>query len=138
MDVNQLWAEAVAAYRAGEQWPLTNDERDMSQGINERYEVADPLEDLLIRHYEIDPRMASDETWTIASITILNKLHTLDWRRSSPQAEAMALAAAMKKLGAIKPDDKITDPVSRQKLRGYLGVRERVSSEYSAKGAYYG
>ncbi len=44
-DVDQLWAEAVVAYRDGEQWHLTEDEEQMHKQAVEGYREVDPWED---------------------------------------------------------------------------------------------
>ena len=91
-----------------------------------RYEIQDPLEDILIKICEIDQE---HEEWQIASTSILERLHFMGWRLRSPKSEAMALSATMKKLGAIKPDNKITDPDTGQQARGYIGVRLKPTSQ---------
>lgn len=124
IDVNQLWAEAFAAYEAGEEWRLQDDERVLSRQINDRYQVQDPLEDMLTQLYEMEPTRLD---WVVPTNNILDTLHTLGWRLQTPRGEAMALAAALKTLPVIKPDGKITDPVSHQQVRGYLGMRRRLA-----------
>jgi len=124
IDVNQVWAEAMAAYRAGEEWRLQDDERVLSRRINERYRVQDPLDDLLTQLFEMD---AERLDWITPTNNILDALHLTGWRLYSPRSEAMALATVLKKRPVIKPDNKITDPATGQQVRGYFGIRRRVT-----------
>jgi len=43
IDVNQIWAEAVARYWMGEAWRLGADEQTMQRELNQEYELADPI-----------------------------------------------------------------------------------------------
>lgn len=43
---DQLWAEAVAAYRSGEQWWLTEEEEALARVAQEGHRETDPFEDL--------------------------------------------------------------------------------------------
>jgi len=126
VDVNQVWAEAYAAYRAGENWRLEDEERKLSRAINERYKIADPIEDILTQLYEMDQTRLD---WITPTNNILESLHLTGWRLLTPRSEAMALAAALKMMPVIKPDNKITDPVTGQQVRGYLGMRRRLTNQ---------
>ena len=126
IDVNQVWAEAFAAYQAGEEWRLQDEERQLSRQINDRYQIQDPLEDMITQLYEIDPTRLD---WVMPTNNILDALHLMGWRLQSPRAEAMALATALRKTDAIKPDNKITDPATGQQVRGYYGMRRRLTNQ---------
>ncbi|HSV85299.1 MAG TPA: VapE domain-containing protein [Levilinea sp.] len=126
VDINQVWAEAFAAYTAGEEWRLQDDERVLSRQINERYNVHDPLEDMLTQLYEMNPEHPE---WIMPTNNILDALHITGWRLQTPRSEAMALAAALKTMPVLKPDNKISDPVTGQQVRGYLGMRRRFNNQ---------
>ena len=128
MDAGQLWAEAYAAYKTGEDWRLQNEERQLSREINERYRVQDPLEDLITQMYEIDETRFD---WIMPTNNILDALHIAGWRLHSPRSEAMALASTLKTMPVIKPDNKITDPNTGQQVRGYIGMRRRNQPTYN-------
>jgi hypothetical protein len=48
----QLWAEAVAAFRKGEQWHLTPDEETLLRAAQVRYKARDAWEDLVLPFVE--------------------------------------------------------------------------------------
>jgi len=127
IDVVQMWAEAKAAYDAGEKWQLQDDERELSRAINERYKVQNPIDDLLTQLFEMNPE---NPEWVTPTNKILEVLHTAGWKLHTPRSESMALASALKKTPVIKPDNKIVDPVSGQQVRGYIGIRQRVTTTW--------
>ena len=121
LDIDQIWAEAVTAYNAGESWLLDADENGEADNIKDRYVINDPLEDWISKFFEIDP---TREDWGLPTTDIIDALHTAGWRISSgPKAESMAIASALKVLGAIKPKNKIM--WNGAQVRGYGGIRWR-------------
>lgn len=111
LDANQLWAEARAAYCAGESWTLTPNERKAQDAINAEFEVEDPIENLLRKHYTIDPN--NPTLWT-ATVDILNTLQE-SGLQGNTRANQMALSATLRKLGLEK--------VKHSKINGYCGIR---------------
>jgi len=121
LDIDQIWAEAVAAYEAGEDWRLDGDENNEANSIKDRYVIQDPLEDWIAKFFEIDP---AHTEWELPTTDIIDALHLAGWRISSgPKAESMAIASALKALGAIKPKNKIM--WGSAQVRGYSGIRRR-------------
>lgn len=125
IDINQLWAEAMNAYRAGEPWQLEREEQTLSQEINKRYEVQDPLEDMILDLFKIDPEKTEDDKWWVSTLDILEVLHTHGWRLRTPRGEAMALSSTLQKLGVVKPANKIIIPPSDEQVRGYMGIQKK-------------
>jgi putative DNA primase/helicase len=113
VDVDQVWAEAVAAYRAGEPWRLTGPERDVQTALNETYEADDPLVDRLRRSCDFEKDAFTPTADLIAW------LHQKDYRASNDKALAMELSKAAKKLGLRKGD--VTFDGKQQK--GYWGIK---------------
>jgi putative DNA primase/helicase len=111
VDKGQLWAEAYAAYKAGEAWTLTGEEAEAARAINEGFSFADPVEDLLRKFYTLDPARADKWTNTVEILTTLqtNGLGT------SARANAMYLSATLKRLG-------FTGGQKRGDVRGYAGI----------------
>lgn len=110
VDLRGVWAEAQAAYRAGEAWTLTPDEARAAERFNEEFAVADPVEDLLRKHFWLDT--TNTQVWT----TTADILTTLQANGLNGQtvANAMRLSATLKRLGYAK--------TQRGAVRGYVGV----------------
>lgn len=96
LDPHQVWAEANAAYLAGESGTLTADEAELATQYNERYEIDDPIEGLLKRWFRIELNNPLVYTPTDQ---ILTTLETNGLRGGSTRQHSMALAAVMTKLG---------------------------------------
>lgn len=52
INIKQLWAQAVALYRAGEQWWLSSDEGHLNAMTNTDHRKVDPIEERLFSHYD--------------------------------------------------------------------------------------
>jgi hypothetical protein len=96
---DQVWAQAVAEYRAGLPWRLDREQARQAAALNAEYNVTDPIEDLLRELYEIDP--AQQPAWWTASADILQTLQDNGWRGQTRQT-AMGIAATMRRLGLTK------------------------------------
>jgi len=100
---------------------LDGDENDEAENIKDRYVIQDPLEDWILKFFEIAP---TREDWLTPTTDIIETLHTAGWRISSgPKAESMAISSALKTLGAVKPKNKIM--WNGTQVRGYTGIRWR-------------
>lgn len=116
LDPNAAWAEANAHYLSGETWNLTAAEVQLANKVNERYEVVDPLENLVKKFFHLDA--TNTHTWT-ATDEILIQVESNGLRGGSTRQNAMALAALMTKLGherAKRPNR------NGQRVNGYVGV----------------
>lgn len=51
LDMQQVWAEILCDYLAGEPWWLQSDEQAMLTATNADHEAVDPLEELLLQRY---------------------------------------------------------------------------------------
>jgi hypothetical protein len=127
LDPSDVWAEAMAAYLAGETWKLTRDEFIKSQQINEEYDVADPIEDLVKKFFDLD--VARDDWWLPTSdILAILQDPTRGGLKGSTRGNAMGLAAVMTKLGHEKK--KRVNNIG-QKVWGYTGIQLHSSSPFS-------
>ena len=113
----QVWAQAKALYDQGEPWELTAEEAECAKFANEEYEVADPLEDILLRHYVL----TGDGGDFTATVDIRDTLNEHGWRLRTPRAEVMAIGGVLKKLG-LKGTRRAT---KGNQERGFDGVKER-------------
>ena len=112
VDVHQVWAEAMHAYRQGETWVLAPDDAKNASAINETYAVPDAVELLLRKWFVLDE---NDDCW-LSTADILTTLQENGLGQNA-RANSMHLAATMKKLGLRKGDF--------AKQRGYFGVLRR-------------
>jgi predicted P-loop ATPase len=128
LDIDAIWAEAVAAYNAGECWQLDSGEGKQADSIKDRYVIQDPLEDWILKYFEIDPEKIEDADWRVPTTDIIEILHNAGWRLgNSPKSESMAISAAMTALGAYKPGNKIT--VRGAQVRGYQCIKRRENNQ---------
>jgi len=116
VSVDQVWAQAVALYRAGESPELAPEERQRQNEINAAFEVVDPVEDIVLANFEID---SSRVDWTVASADILTTVDSV--LKGTSATHARSIASTLKKSGA-----KSGRPyVAGRQVRGYFGVRRR-------------
>lgn len=96
---DQLWAEAVHLFRAGEQWHLTAEEKALlRESHSEKHIEQHPWEDLVAEWLT---------TWTapVTTSVVLEKAirkPTFQWNRG----DQMAVASVLKRLGWERPGDK--------------------------------
>ena len=113
LDPHQVWAEAYAAYRAGEAWVFSAAESARAQQINDEYYVADAVEDLLRKHFHVDP--ADRDRWT-SSADILKILQDQGLHGTS-RALSMDLSTTMRRLKCER--------IRQRNEWGYFGVWPR-------------
>jgi len=125
VDVNQLWAQATALYRAGEAWELTHEEHLAAEDIAQEYEVSDPLVDYILAEYEIDPRQALPgmDDWFTPTAAILSRLKGQNYIREAGRREAMQVGGILLKLGCRRGRLRQADG---QRPKGHFGVRIRI------------
>lgn len=122
IDVNQVWAQAVALYKSGECWNIEGEERELIDRANEKYETENPVIDKLRGKYEIDP-LRTD--WFTPTLELIEILHDAGWGSHSPVGEAMIIASACKKIGLQK--GYLGDTNNKRRM-GYFGLN-RISPE---------
>jgi hypothetical protein len=110
IDIAQLWAQAVALYRAGQPWALSADERTQQDAINEAYRLDDPFVGVLASHFFLDVN-----EW-LPSNTIVEVLAEKGYR-VSPNA----LGAAARELGLIRGKRR----VGGRSVNGFHGIQEK-------------
>ena len=117
IDVDQVWAEAVAAYRRGVSWRLKPEEEAQRITLNEHHEVEDPMLAFLERFFVISPDVAS--RMSSADIILQLKDREAPLTYHNPRGLAMDIARALKKCGLAK--------VGAGATRVYQGIAPRVS-----------
>lgn len=97
--VDQLWAQAVALYRAGEPWHLGPEERATHEIANAGYDVESVLEGWIAKHFDTDAGPSARMT----AADIVDHLAGANVRlHGSERAQAMELSRVLKRLGVVK------------------------------------
>jgi hypothetical protein len=98
LDPEQLWAQAVALFKAGEDWRLSPEERAEQQKINASYEMGSVFAELFFSCYDVDPNdTAAYET----AADILTTMRSAGLT-GNQQGNLNQLGRLMKQLGAKK------------------------------------
>jgi predicted P-loop ATPase len=114
IDVNQLWAQALALYRKGEPPQLTQEERAVHQVICERYAVEDVLTGYIHQWFDV---RANDNTLYTHTATIIDHLRTHAGAKGTDRSMQMRLASTLNKHGLRKE--------RRNDMSGYVGIEPR-------------
>lgn len=120
VDVLQVWAEAVAAYRAGESAALTAGESEAQARVNEKFEVPDPVADVIDKSFDINPSRAD---WFTPSSDILETVDAM--LRGASDSHAKRIAAYLKRRGV----EQGRAYVGGKRTRGYFGITRCTSSQ---------
>ena len=115
IDRDQLWAQMYEAYKAGETWELTLHEKEIQNQINSEHTAVSNLEEMLLRHYELDP---SDESKFETGMDILQKLE-MEGLQGQQRSLLFELGGIMTKHGIAKKQRR----VGGVKAWAYLGVK---------------
>lgn len=114
LDVNQVWAEAVAAYRAGETWRLNDQEERQQTQANKQHEAESVLEGWVEMYFDL----TGDPDDVLTSAEIVNHLRSKDIRlNGSERAQAMEISRVLTRMGIPK--------IRTMTWRGYGGIRVR-------------
>lgn len=115
LDINQIWAEAVAAYNTGEKWQLDRGQAEQSEEINSFYEVDDPVEYVLLKLFFVDK--ARHDLWTPTGEIIAQLEPHLKY--PSTKALSMALSQTATRMGLKKGK---TRQVGKPPVSGFYGI----------------
>lgn len=114
--IDQVWGQAVAMYRNGNNWRLEASEKEHQATINQTYEIDDPYVAMLQKHFTIDP---TDRINWIASFTIMTILQELEGIKADVKRLSMEISKALKKLKVTKE--------RKNAVNGYYGLVPRQS-----------
>lgn len=117
LDINQLWAQAVALFKGGETYLLDAETDKKIQEINDRYSLDDPLAKHILDGFEI----VEDADAFVSTADIMRWLKANDIIHSEvDKSISMRLGNIMVKLGA----EKITKRVDGVQARGWSRVKK--------------
>lgn len=114
VDINQVWAQAVALHNKGENHRLTTIEKQVQATINQQHEPQNILQDYLVRYFNIKPQ--SNDFLSTIDILLHIQANGIDIRMGDRSAQ-MSLAKAAKKLGLHKH--------AIDNIRGYIGINKK-------------
>jgi hypothetical protein len=115
VDIDQVWAQATAQYKAGQTWRLSPEETAVQAMITQAYEVEDILESMLYKWFDIAPD--NEKTFT-ATIDIVERLRLKADVRDSDKVLMMRLSSALKHMGLTR----VKRMVNGRRTWGYAGV----------------
>jgi hypothetical protein len=70
VDMQQAWAQIKSMYNEGSSWKLSKEEMTTLNEHNEGYQSVDPIEDLLLLHYDCDPSITRPNLLSASEILI--------------------------------------------------------------------
>lgn len=129
VDINQVWAQAVALCKAGEPHQLTDPEVAKREEINRTYEVVDPLEDFFQKYYFIDSSKANIPAWRIDKTSILEHLRVSGLFKDGDKSIATRVGIALKRLGVDTARFSTVTPTGHQQQRYYVGIQRQPEEE---------
>ena len=118
IDQDQLWAQAMDLYLNGEQWDLSDSERETASEINAEYEMVDLVGETILKLYAIEPW--NKVAWC-SSLEIMDELKSTGGLKAGIEIDMRKMASALTKLGLEKPAPRKVQGVS---MRGYYGIRK--------------
>ena len=124
VDINQIWAQAVALLKQGEPWHLTKEENKQSNEINKNYEVENPFEQYIHKYFDID---ISHPEWVMQTIDIVDILKKEDISGISLNQFQREISSVLKKMGLEKRQKRL-DGYQNPK-RVWEGIRAKINGE---------
>ena len=113
-----VWAHAVALFKAGEPWNLTADEAQQAASINELYAVGDPVEDAIYRIFELEPH---DGSSFMTTAEVLRSV-ALEVTGLNSDALVRRAGAVLTKAGLRQERRRTSDG----QVRGWVGAHRRL------------
>lgn len=113
LDVNQVWAEAIAAYRRGEPWELTAEERAVQTIQNKTHEVESVLEGWITRYFITGAAAGAARMSAADIIDHLRDRYGIRLSGTEKQ-QAMEVARVLGHLGVLR--------IRTNTWRGYEGI----------------
>lgn len=116
LDAKNLWAQAYALYKQGEQWNLTSSEKSLQNQVNEKYQMDSLVADMLFEHYVITNDPEDYETVN----AIMDTLY-LNGLRGNQRSTMMELSRIMSRLRL----EKIRPRLEGQRPTAFTGIKKK-------------
>ena len=124
VDVNQLWAQAVALYNAGHTGRLNQAEKVVQRAMNGGYELTSPVEDYISQYFEI----TRDPAHFLTVPNMLERMKFLGYREHETKI-AKEFKRAMTKIGIEQKRGPRPNGRDSTAPRGYYGIKARTLAE---------
>jgi len=117
VNVSQLWAQAKALYDRGEPWQLTASELATADRDKERFQVENPLKEIILKLFIVDP---GNESMLMTAKEIIDEIGDR-YKYHDPRAMAMQIAQVLTSVGLKKR------PISIKgtQLNRWIGIRTK-------------
>lgn len=119
VDPNQVWAHAVALYRAGEPWQLLPCEQALQVQQNALHETESTLDDFLRRYFDLEA--TEDDYLTAGEIVEHLKFYNIKLS-GSERAQSMDISRALAHAPTVRK-------IRTTNYRGYSGIKKLFLSQ---------
>lgn len=119
VDVQQIWAQALHAYRAGETWNLLTDEVSLADDINDQYEKSNPEDGYLRGLFHIKP---GNLQWFVSNTEINRVIDTQPPPYMVGKLTGQRLSKAWVRMG-LEKDKRYNDEGHQE--RGWVGLKQK-------------
>lgn len=120
IDVNQVWAQAVALFNKGEPWNLTKEEIENSNLINKAYELENPYEQYILKHFDVDK---THFDWMMSTVDIIEVLEREISGGTDVYQSQRNVTAALRGLGLDNIQKRLKD--NGNPIRVWVGIRQK-------------
>ena len=118
VDVQQVWAQALALYRSGETWNLMQDEVQLADEINRKYEYAEPLDSWLRELFNVDPER---KDWWVSNPDIWKAIDWAALPRMVGNVTSNRLGKSWSRLGLTGESRRVDGRLER----GWVGLEQK-------------
>jgi predicted P-loop ATPase len=116
IDIDQVWAQAMALYIGGEPWELDPAEFAIATDINNNYLTIDIVEETIKSLFHIQPGGMD----FMGTLEIMNELKGIGNLKPGIEIDTRRMASALTRLGLDKPRPGVA---TNRGKRGYYGIR---------------
>jgi predicted P-loop ATPase len=119
VSVDQVWAQAIALLGQGEDWKLSYEEEQSANGVNQKYEMENPLEQYINRYFVVDAGNRDEVMPTSEILDILKERHAIS---DTGRANQMYVSQYLSHIGLEKR--KMTPRGYSKQVWSWIGIRK--------------